>query len=133
VSHDYNILCSSYIHLAYLHLKSIIAVHGLDGHRDQSWTADSNKKMWLKDFLPLDIPNARIFTYGYNASTHGNPGIEFLDQHAEGFVDHLCLNLPDVCNLFGKQYYLVSDCPDRPLDCLLYSSPTVLAGFLSKA
>jgi hypothetical protein len=24
--------------------------------------------MWLRDFLPQDIPNARILTYGYDAS-----------------------------------------------------------------
>jgi hypothetical protein len=23
--------------------------------------------MWLKDFLPQDIPNIRIMTYGYNS------------------------------------------------------------------
>ena len=78
------------LHVLKCFRRSIIAVHGLDGHREKTWTAD-NKKMWLKDFLPFDIPNARIFTYGYNASTHGDPAVQYLSQHAEDFVDHLSL------------------------------------------
>ena len=58
--------------------------------------------MWLKDFLPLDIPNARIFTYGYNASTHGDPSVQYLYQHAEDFVVHLSLRLQNV----GIQQYI---------------------------
>ena len=26
---------------------------------------------WIEDFLPQDIPNARILTYGYNADVIG--------------------------------------------------------------
>ena len=26
---------------------------------------------WIEDFLPQDIPDARIFTYGYNADVIG--------------------------------------------------------------
>jgi hypothetical protein len=49
---------------------SVIAIHGLDGHRIKSWTAP-NGAFWLKDFLPKDLPNTRILTYGYNAYTRG--------------------------------------------------------------
>lgn len=48
---------------------SIVAIHGLNGDRDKTWTAD-NGKNWLRHFLPKDIPNARIFTFGYSAHTH---------------------------------------------------------------
>lgn len=51
-------------------LFSIIAIHGLDGHPEESWTAE-NGKLWLRDFLPKVIPQARIMTYGYDAYTHG--------------------------------------------------------------
>ncbi|OCL02322.1 hypothetical protein AOQ84DRAFT_357452 [Glonium stellatum] len=37
----------------------IIAVHGLNGHRDKTWTA-GNGVNWLRDLLPQDLPNARI-------------------------------------------------------------------------
>ena len=45
---------------------SIVAVHGLDGKREKSWTA-MNGVNWLRDLLPFDIPQARIFTWGYEA------------------------------------------------------------------
>jgi len=50
----------------------IVAIHGLDGDRELSWTAEGNK-MWLRDpdMLPKDVENARILTYGYNAATWG--------------------------------------------------------------
>ncbi|KAF8523906.1 hypothetical protein BU17DRAFT_85349 [Hysterangium stoloniferum] len=46
----------------------IVAIHGFDGHREKSWTAD-NGKLWLRDFLPQTIPTARILSYGYDAYT----------------------------------------------------------------
>ncbi|KAF8527032.1 hypothetical protein BU17DRAFT_40266, partial [Hysterangium stoloniferum] len=51
---------------------SIVAIHGLDGDRELSWTAENNK-MWLKDpdMLPATAKNARILTYGYNTTTWG--------------------------------------------------------------
>jgi hypothetical protein len=50
-----------------LNIHSIIAVHGLDGHRRTSWTAN-NGVLWLRDLLPSVIPGARVLTYGYNHS-----------------------------------------------------------------
>lgn len=44
----------------------IIAVHGLNGNANKTWT-HPNGKLWLKDFLPTALPGARIFTYGYDA------------------------------------------------------------------
>ncbi|KAF8527155.1 hypothetical protein BU17DRAFT_39893, partial [Hysterangium stoloniferum] len=49
---------------------SIVAIHGLDGHREASFTAP-NGVLWLRDLLPRFIPNARILTYGYDARTQG--------------------------------------------------------------
>ncbi|KAF8526196.1 hypothetical protein BU17DRAFT_40873, partial [Hysterangium stoloniferum] len=48
----------------------IVAIHGLDGHREASFTAD-NGILWLRDLLPEALPSARILTYGYDACTHG--------------------------------------------------------------
>ncbi|KAF8507943.1 hypothetical protein BU17DRAFT_57063, partial [Hysterangium stoloniferum] len=49
---------------------SIVAIHGLDGHREKSFTTPDGV-FWLCDFLPESIPNARILTYGYDARTSG--------------------------------------------------------------
>jgi len=48
---------------------SIVAIHGLDGHREDSWTI--NGILWFRDLLPDMIPRARILTYGYDAYTQG--------------------------------------------------------------
>ncbi|KAF8513448.1 P-loop containing nucleoside triphosphate hydrolase protein, partial [Hysterangium stoloniferum] len=69
---------------------SIIAIHGLDGHREASWTA-LNGKLWLRDFLPKDVPCARILTYGYDAYTQNTAtsSTQTLDSHAESFLARL--------------------------------------------
>ncbi|KAF8507759.1 hypothetical protein BU17DRAFT_57183, partial [Hysterangium stoloniferum] len=51
-------------------LHSIVAIHGLDGDREASFTAD-NGVLWLRDLLPEAVPSTRILTYGYDARTHG--------------------------------------------------------------
>ncbi|KIM79568.1 hypothetical protein PILCRDRAFT_74296, partial [Piloderma croceum F 1598] len=49
---------------------SIVAIHGLDGHLEKSWTAD-NGMLWLRDLLPKELRHARILTYGYDSYTRG--------------------------------------------------------------
>ncbi|KPA36732.1 hypothetical protein FLAG1_10477, partial [Fusarium langsethiae] len=44
----------------------VVAIHGLGGHPYKSWR--EGEKLWLKDFLPQDVPTARVLTFGYNAS-----------------------------------------------------------------
>ncbi|KAF8510875.1 hypothetical protein BU17DRAFT_97727 [Hysterangium stoloniferum] len=70
----------------------IVAIHGLDGHRERSWTAD-NGKLWLRDFLPNCIPHARILTYGYDASTGDEAVTSELTLHsqAQNFLARLSI------------------------------------------
>jgi hypothetical protein len=49
----------------------VIAVTGLAGHAFGSWRNRETLQMWLKDFLPYDIPNLRVLTYGYDSSLVG--------------------------------------------------------------
>ncbi|KAI9863600.1 MAG: hypothetical protein M1813_003623 [Trichoglossum hirsutum] len=44
----------------------IVAVHGLGGDAYGTWTHE-NGKLWLRDFLASQIPEARILTYGYDS------------------------------------------------------------------
>lgn len=48
-----------------IYSNSIVAVHGLGGHPYKTWT--EGQKLWLRDFIPKDLPRARILTFGYNA------------------------------------------------------------------
>ncbi|KAI1325369.1 Alpha/Beta hydrolase protein [Xylariaceae sp. FL0255] len=46
----------------------IIFVHGLNGHRDHTWSAEKSSESWPRLFLPSSLPEARILTYGYDAA-----------------------------------------------------------------
>lgn len=54
-------------------LCSLVALHGLNGHREKTWTFEGKGKskdvLWLRDLLPPIIPNARIWTWGYDSRT----------------------------------------------------------------
>ncbi|KAI0133837.1 ankyrin repeat protein [Xylariales sp. AK1849] len=50
----------------------IVAIHGLNGHYEQTWTTcgqDEHKTLvnWLRDLLPHRIQNARIMSFAYNS------------------------------------------------------------------
>lgn len=65
-----------------------MAVHGLNGHREKTFTTE--KINWLRHFLPNDIPNVRILSYGYNSRTYGSRfSIHKLDDHAAGLLGAL--------------------------------------------
>ncbi|KAM7213640.1 hypothetical protein V8F06_010961 [Rhypophila decipiens] len=68
-----------------------IAVHGLNGHREKTWSTASGVN-WLSSILAEDIPNVRILTYGYNSRTHGAEQliVESLYDHGKTFVQVLC-------------------------------------------
>ena len=70
-------------------LFSLVAVHGLGGDAEATWTHPKTKAFWLKDFLPLDVPGARIFTFGYNADlAFGNTTASIID-HAKDLLSSL--------------------------------------------
>lgn len=68
----------------------MIAVHGLNGHRERTWSTPSGIN-WLRDILPADIPNTRILTYGYDSRTHGSDQVitQSTYEHALTFVQVL--------------------------------------------
>lgn len=60
-----------------------------------SWKEDgdptSGQVHWLQDrnMLPSVIPNARIFTYDWNANFDYNPSADILLGHADALLDRL--------------------------------------------
>ncbi|KAK0739028.1 hypothetical protein B0T21DRAFT_135581 [Apiosordaria backusii] len=91
-------------------LVDIVAVHGLDGHRDRTWTAD-NQVNWLHDLLPHDIPHARVLCWGYDANTRSSDRVSchYLYDHARTLVSELC------------QERKHSDSVERPIQFIAYS------------
>ncbi|KPA35367.1 hypothetical protein FLAG1_11934 [Fusarium langsethiae] len=69
----------------------IVAIHGLNGHREKTWTAE-NETNWLRHLLPDDAPRARILSWGYDANTHAASGTSslLLYDHARALVSDLC-------------------------------------------
>ncbi|KAF1963896.1 hypothetical protein BU23DRAFT_123474 [Bimuria novae-zelandiae CBS 107.79] len=78
----------------------IVAVHGLNGHCEKTWTA-FNGVNWLRDLLPHDLPRARILSWGYDANTHSRSRVscQYLFDHARTLLSDLCLErqITEVC------------------------------------
>ena len=70
-------------------LFSIIAVHGLNGDRTNTWKHSTSNHFWLQDSLPLDIKGARVLNYGYNTDVvFGNTTADVWD-HAKSLLGSL--------------------------------------------
>lgn len=65
----------------------IVAIHGLQGHREKTWTTD-DEICWLRHFLPSDFPNVRVLSYGYDADIRSRECVstQTLSRHAEGLA-----------------------------------------------
>lgn len=79
-------------------LGSIVAIHGLDTQAPRTWVAwrdegnrDFGETHWLKDvdMLPSIIPNARIFTFDWNANLDSDAADEDLLGFADSLLDEL--------------------------------------------
>ncbi|MCJ1267070.1 hypothetical protein MMC22_006955, partial [Lobaria immixta] len=67
----------------------IVAVHGLGGDLIPTWTHPKSNAFWLKDFLPQQIPDARIMTFGYNASATFGESMSDVIDHAKSLLSSL--------------------------------------------
>ncbi|RSM17674.1 hypothetical protein CDV31_003444 [Fusarium ambrosium] len=45
----------------------IVFIHGLNGDCEKTWTAKTEIQPWPKVFLPSEVPDCRVLTYGYDA------------------------------------------------------------------
>ncbi len=62
----------------------IIAITGLAGHAFGSWAAPPH--MWLRDFLPNDLPTTRVLLYGYDSKLAGSQSKNILSDLSNNFV-----------------------------------------------
>ena len=63
----------------------IIAITGLAGHAFGSWST-ATQRMWLRDFLPRDIPQARILIYGYDSHIVNSQSRSILADFSSNFI-----------------------------------------------
>ncbi|RPA89570.1 hypothetical protein L873DRAFT_1754902 [Choiromyces venosus 120613-1] len=66
----------------------IVALHGLGGDRLQTWTHE-NQACWIRDFLPKQIPGARVMTFGYNSEWGFSRSVAGINDFAEDLLDRL--------------------------------------------
>ncbi|KAI1455134.1 hypothetical protein F4805DRAFT_290543 [Annulohypoxylon moriforme] len=69
----------------------IIAIHGLDTESPQTWIykKDGGRVVnWLedRDMLPASIPNARIYTYNWNARAFNDAPVQTLLGYADNLL-----------------------------------------------
>lgn len=66
----------------------IVAIHGLNGHREETWTDPETGLQWLSDSscLPRDIPTARVLTFGYNSKTYFSRSESDIPDFASEFL-----------------------------------------------
>ncbi|KAJ0131001.1 hypothetical protein HZ326_25897 [Fusarium oxysporum f. sp. albedinis] len=67
----------------------IIAISGLGGHAFGSFKQRQGSFMWLRDALPLDVPNARILIYGYDTRLIQSSSFQNLTDLGRALQDDL--------------------------------------------
>ncbi|CAI4213869.1 unnamed protein product [Parascedosporium putredinis] len=71
------------------HAVDLVLIHGLNGDATRSWTNAATAAFWPGEFLPVDVPEARIFNFGYNAdAVFGNTTADIVD-HAKDLLSSL--------------------------------------------
>lgn len=65
-----------------------MAVHRLQGDAYQTWK-HANGSLWLRDFLPTDIPDARIMTFGYDSTVAFCKSVADIEDKALELLNHL--------------------------------------------
>ena len=66
-----------------------MAVHGLGGDAIDTWIHPKSNAFWLKDFLPKQIPDARILSFGYNAAAAFSESTAEVIDHAKSLLASL--------------------------------------------
>jgi hypothetical protein len=87
-----------------LYNADIIAIHGLGGTPYNTWTHE-NGILWLRDFVPDELPGARIYTFGYDSSFAFSKGTGTLRDFAKNFLEAIRLErkTPEVSGSPGPQ------------------------------
>jgi hypothetical protein len=70
-------------------------VHGIAEDSERAWVDAKTQINWLRDILPLDIPFARVLTYGYDATSSAFFGADSaltLQRNSETFIEELYAN-----------------------------------------
>lgn len=67
----------------------LVAIHGLGGHYNDTWTDKNTEQNWLRDFLPDQVPQLRIMSWGYNSGVLGSKSVGTVTTFAQGLLADL--------------------------------------------
>ena len=65
----------------------LIAVPGLGSHALGSFKSSGGFEVWLRDFLPRDIPSIRVLLYGYDTTLAGNESKSSIHDLSKSFLE----------------------------------------------
>ncbi|KAK4955188.1 hypothetical protein LTR10_007383 [Elasticomyces elasticus] len=69
----------------------VVAITGLGGHALGSFRSKEGTSVWLRDFGPRDVPQARFITYGYDTVVAGSDSNQGIAELARMFLDGLVI------------------------------------------
>ncbi|KAF5239886.1 hypothetical protein FANTH_9779 [Fusarium anthophilum] len=69
----------------------VVAVHGLGGHLMKTWRHAETKASWLEEFIPKDIENARVMTYGYESQVAFSKSTAGVEDFAKDLLARLAM------------------------------------------
>jgi hypothetical protein len=112
----------------------VVAVHGLGGDFYNTWTFEQGgnqkqKPFWLSDFLPTDLPGARVFTFGYPSKFGSSKSVAEVRDYARMLLQSLQRIAVSVCWICSRQKDGAYNFRER-CNAQLYSSAIVLVAWL---
>lgn len=66
-----------------------MAVHELGGHPVRTWQHAETRASWLQDFVPQDIKNARVMSYGYSSVVAFSKSTVGVEEFTRDLVERL--------------------------------------------
>jgi pimeloyl-ACP methyl ester carboxylesterase len=90
----------------------IVFVHGLRADMEKTWTRD--KVFWPAQLLPKELPEARIFLFGYDSSIVGL-------RHGTVAQTEIRSNADDLCSKLAAERAKEPEAANRPLIIVAHS------------
>ncbi|KAH6885412.1 hypothetical protein B0T10DRAFT_577100 [Thelonectria olida] len=116
---------------------TIVAVHGLGGDSQKTWTNPNTEFSWLKDGLAQDLPQFRVLTFHYKTIYSPKPGISItgiattllslLERHLETNPSPIIFIAHSLGGLIVKQLFVhgppASLVRDNTVGILFFGTP----------
>jgi hypothetical protein len=88
-----------------------VAIHGLNGHREKTWTWPDKKdgNCWLKARLHGRVPGCRVFTFGYPSEMFFSTSTATVRDYARMLLEFLYGETEEEVRMYLAAQPLLSD------------------------